>query len=79
MADRAKREYLQGRANEYELAIHRRIVETSLGTVVHSQWAADRIAYMATAPVQVIPMGCTLFPPDGGRFARWRVLCSVGP
>jgi glycosyltransferase involved in cell wall biosynthesis len=70
VAERARREYLQGRANDYELALHRRIVETSLGTVVHSQWAADRIAPVATAPVQVIPMGCTLFPPDGGRFAR---------
>jgi len=70
VAERVKREYLQGRINDYELAIHRRIVETSRGIVVHSQWAADRIAPVATAPVQVIPMGCTIFPPDGGRFAH---------
>lgn len=70
VAERARREYLQGKNVDYELAIHRRIVETSQGIVVHSQWAADRIAPVATSPVQVIPMGCTLFPPDAGRFAR---------
>ena len=75
MADRARRDSCRGARTDYELALHRRIVETSLGTVVHSQWAADRIASVATAPVQVIPMGCTLFPPDGGRFAR--VACSL--
>jgi len=70
VAERARREYLQGRNVDYELALHRRIVETSRGVIVHSQWAAERIAPVATSPVQVIPMGCTLFPPDGGRFAR---------
>jgi len=66
----ARREYLRGRINDYEIALHRRIIERSLGTIVHSQWAADRIAGVARGPVQVIPMGCMLFPPDGGRFAR---------
>ncbi len=69
-AERARREYLQGRNVDYELALHRRIVETSLGIVAHSRWAAERITPAATSPVQIIPMGCTLFPPDGGRFAR---------
>lgn len=70
VAEKARWEYLQGRSIDYELALHRRIVETSLGVVVHSRWAAERIASAATAAVQVIPMGATLFPPDGGRFAR---------
>jgi len=70
VAERARREYLRGRINDYELALHRRIVEASLGTIVHSRWAAERIAPVAVGPVQVIPMGCTVFPPDDGRFAR---------
>jgi len=70
VAKRARHEYFRGRVNDYEIALHRRIVERSLGIVVHSQWAADRITDAARGPVQVIPMGCTLFPPDGGRFAQ---------
>lgn len=70
VAQQARRDYLLGRVNDYELSLHRRIVERSLGVIVHSQWAAERIAHSATGPVQVIPMGCVPFPPDDGRFAR---------
>lgn len=70
VAEQVRLDYLRGRTHDYELALNRRLIERSLGVIVHSEWAAQRIAHIATGPVQVIPMGCMLFPPDGGRFAQ---------
>lgn len=70
-AAKAKRDFYAKKYDDYSLNVNKRLVENSLGVVVHSKLNLQKLRkYKDIPPTRVISMGTMLLEDDGGHFAK---------
>ena len=76
----AERNLADGKVDIFTHPLNRRVVESSLGIIVHSQWIASLLRKRGVQqPIAVIPLGSKVLPVSGRRRAALRSCLGLAP